>query len=513
MKKRLLFVITFIWMAWYNLAIAQCNVTNVVVSKVTITPYGSDSLLYTINLQFDAVINGGNKDIWLHVWREADYPFTDMNTYNCSGQQSTAPAPATFTDASKTLDVLDKAIITFGFNDNLISLNTASTTGIYTAYHYDPAVVPNYAGATIYKVANAIDPNTDHVYIQNLSFKVSNLLPGFLQVRAFNWSTQGDQKPQCWGCGNSFVVDDPKVSGSVNCTADRSFNINIQSKYDDASIPGIQTITGFYKLYIDVNRNGVINEGTDILAHTSTAFTTAFVPGTILPGYNSAYVMSVLPFNNYVFQTGDTNSNKPIIALVNVTTPGYLGAGTTGYLMNPCTVLPVSITDFQLYSKQGDVFLEWAVANEYDIEKYTVQRRVGNGQFESIGDVQAAEMANYKFTDDVSASAAVLYYRLKITERNGSADYSAVRVVRINTAATEILIYPNPAVASFSIAVPADAGSYDLSISDVSGRVIKTANAVRNQTLYFSRFVPGIYIIKVQFRETGVCITKRIVVQ
>lgn len=500
-------------MAWYNLAIAQCNVTNVVVSKVLISPYGPDSLLYTIDLQFDAVINGGNKDIWLHVWREVDYPFTEMNRYNCSGQQSTAPAPATFTDASKTLDVLDKAIITFGFNDNLISLNTPSTAGIYTNYHYDSTIMPNYAGATIYKIAHTTDPNIDHVYIQNLSFKVSNLLPGFLQVRAFNWSTQGDQKPQCWGCGNSFVVDDPKVSGTINCTADRSFNISIQSKYDDASMPGIQTITGFYKLYIDVDRSGVINEGIDILAHTSTAFTTGFVPGTILPGYNSAYVMSVISFNNYVFQTGDTNSNKPVIALVNVTTPGYLGAGTTGTLINPCTVLPLTITDFQLYNQQSNVFLQWAVANEYDIEKYTVQRRIGNGKFESIGDLQAAGMAHYKFTDYISGSADVMYYRLQITERNGSFTYSAVRAVRVNTAMADILVYPNPAIASFSITVPANAGSFDCSISDISGRIIKTMNAVRSQTLYFNQFVPGTYIVKVQFRETGMSITKRIIVQ
>ena len=513
MKKYLLFVLTFVWMAWLNLAIAQCNVSNVIVSKISTSAYGTDSILYTIDLQFDVSVNAGNKDIWLHIWREVDYPFTDMALYNCTGQQSTAPAPATFSNPPKTVDVLDKAIITFGFDHNSVNLNTPGATGIYNNYHYDPAVIPNYAGATIYKMADVVNPNIDHLYIQNISFKVSNQLPGFLQVRAFNWSTEGDQKPQCWGCGSSFVVDDPKVSGTINCTADRTFNMNIQSKYDDASLPGIQTITGFYKLYIDVNRNGVINEGIDILAHTSTAFTTGFVPGTILPGNNSAYVMSVLPFNNYTFQNGDTNSNKSIIALVNVTTPGYLGAGITGILTNPCTVLPVTITDFQIQNQAGVVLVKWAVATEYDIEKYTVQRRIGNGQFEAIGDVMAEELAHYQFSDNIAGSSGVMYYRLKVAERNGDVSYSSVRAVRINTATTDLFIYPNPAVSSFSIAVPTDAGSYDLIISDMSGRIIKSMYAVRNQTVSFNRFVSGIYFIKVQFRETGVSITKRIVVQ
>lgn len=513
MKKRLLLVITFILMAWYNLATAQCNVTNVIVSKVSTSAYGPDSLLYTIDLQFDALVNGGNKDIWLHVWREVDYPFTDMNLYNCNGQQSTAPAPATFTDLPKTLDVLDNAIITFGFDDNLINVSNPGTTGIFTSYHYDPAIVPNYVGATIYKVADATDPNVDHVYIQNLSFKVSNLLPGFLQVRAFNWSTEGDQKPQCWGCGTSFVVDDPKVSGSINCTATRTYNINIQSKYDDASVPDIQTITGFYRLFIDVNRNSVIDEELDILAHTSTAFTTGFVPGTVQPGYNSAFVGSVLAFNNYVFQTGDTNSNKPIIALVNVTTPGYLGAGKTGILINPCTVLPVTITSFQAFIQQSSVALKWAVADEYNVEKYIVQRRTDNGQFATIGSVPATELDNYAFNDNVYGLNGIMYYRLQVVDRNGNINYSDIRVVRINTKNTDIMIYPNPAVAAFSIAVPADAGSYDISISDISGRIIKTMNAVRSQSVYFNQFIPGTYIVKIQFREAGVSVTKRIVVQ
>ncbi len=337
-----------------------------------------------------------------------------------------------------------------------------------------------HAGATIYKVADATDPNVDHVYIQNLSFKVSNLLPGFLQVRAFNWSTEGDQKPQCWGCGTSFVVDDPKVSGSINCTATRTYNINIQSKYDDASVPDIQTITGFYRLFIDVNRNSVIDEELDILAHTSTAFTTGFVPGTVQPGYNSAYVGSVLAFNNYIFQTGDTNSNKPIIALVNVTTPGYLGAGKTGILINPCTVLPVTITSFQAFIQQGSVALKWAVADEYNVEKYIVQRRADNGQFATIGSVPATELDNYAFNDNVYGLNGIMYYRLQVVDRNGNINYSDIRVVRINTKNTDIMIYPNPAVAAFSIAVPADAGSYDISISDISGRIIKTMNAVRS---------------------------------
>ncbi|HLO39133.1 MAG TPA: hypothetical protein VK173_11605, partial [Lacibacter sp.] len=226
MKKYLLLLSVGIFLSAYNILLAQCNVTNVIVSNIRTSPSGTDSLLYTIDLQFNATVNGGNKDVWLHIWRESDYPASAMQRYNCTNQQSTAPAPSTFTDANNNLDVLDKAFLTFGFDDNAINTNVPGTTGIFTDYHYDAAITPNYLGATIYKIAHSTDPNVDHVYIQDLTFKVSNTTLDFLQVRAFSWSTVGDQRPQCWGCGETFTVGDPVVSGSVNCTATRTYNLN-----------------------------------------------------------------------------------------------------------------------------------------------------------------------------------------------------------------------------------------------------------------------------------------------
>ena len=90
MKRNLLLLLLLALMPWYNIISAQCNVTNVVVSNVRSNPYGADSMMYTIDLQFNATVNGGNKDIWLHIWRESDYPAAAMQRYNCFGQQSFA---------------------------------------------------------------------------------------------------------------------------------------------------------------------------------------------------------------------------------------------------------------------------------------------------------------------------------------------------------------------------------------------------------------------------------------
>lgn len=517
MKKYILLLSVVIFLSGYSSLFAQCNVTNVIVSNVRTSSYGPDSLLYTIDLQFNATVNGGNKDVWLHIWRESDYPASAMQRYNCTNQQSTAPAPSTFTEANNNLDVLDKAFLTFGFDDNAINTNVPGTTGIFTDYHYDAAITPNYLGTTIYKIAHSTDPNVDHVYIQDLSFKVSNTALDFLQVRAFNWSTVGDQRPQCWGCGETFVVGDPAVSGSVNCTVTRTYNLNIQSKFDDITVPGIETISGYYRLYIDVDRSGAINEGIDILAQTTTNFNTGFVPGTILPGFKSAYVGSVLPFNNYIFQNGDTNSNKPLIALVNITTPGYLGAGATGILNNPCTVLPVEMMSFNAQRLFNNIHLTWETAQEFNFGGFDVQRKVGNTAYTSIGFVRAkaneGNGAVYNFIDADLASGTNVLYRLRIVDKDGGYSYSDIRAIRNSAQKIDVSVYPNPCNGFFAIAVPADAGLYDVLLTDVAGRVLRSMSSLRSQSLQMNSLNQGIYIIKIWFRETGEAITERIVVK
>ena len=517
MKKYLPLVWFVIFFSNQNFLFAQCNVSNVIVSNVRTSPFGTDSLLYSIDLQFNATVNGGNKDVWLHIWRESDYPFSDMQRYNCTGHQSTAPVPSTFTDANNNIDVLDNSFLTFGFDDNAINTNVPGTNGIFTNYHYDPQITPNYYGATIYKIAHNTDPDVDHIYIQDLTFKVKKNVIDFLQVRAFSWSTEGDQRPQCWGCGETFVVGDPYISGSINCTATRTYNINIQSKFDDVMIPGIETISGYYRLYVDVDRNGFINEGVDILALTNTNFSTGFVAGTILPGFKSAYVGSVLPFNNYTFQNGDTNSTKPLIALVNITTPGYLGAGATGVMNNPCTVLPIELVSFKVQRSTNVISLLWQTAQEYNFMGFDVQRKIGSAAYTSIAFVAGKGTegtgAAYSFNDAAISSGVNIFYRLRLIDKDGTFSYSDIKVVRNNAENPEVFVYPNPSSGFFAIAVPADAGMYDIVLTDIMGRTIKSMRGLYSQTLQMANLNSGIYVMKLYFHETGESITKRVVIK
>jgi hypothetical protein len=525
MKKNLLLLLLLALMPWYNKLSAQCDVSNVVISDVRPVQNGT-GVDYTIDIAFTAEENNGAKYTWLHLWLEKDYQYNLWHNavdapYPCPRPNSSTKAAPTTTAAG--FDMLDNSFLTFGFELGAVG-TTAGTTGIMTSYIYDPTVVPNYANATIYK--QSLGGKLYRVTILNVTFYKANCTcSDYLQVRAFNWATNantaGGTPVQCYSCDNTpFVIGDPRVTGNINCVYPRTYNLFIDSRYMNAGTPGVDVISGSYTLYADVNRNGkidLVGEHPDFLVKGVTPFVTDPSPvGGVPVGFQSRFLQLNGTFD-YVFAYGDTNSSKSVIALVNIETPGYTGADVTGLLSNTCAVLPVSITRFSANAHSNAVKLTWETAQEFNFSGYEVERKAGNANFVSIGFVQAiamdGERASYQFTDANLPAGEVLLYRLRLLDKDGSFTYSDVKAIRNNAKKLLVAVYPNPTKGMFTIAVPADAGLYDVMISDYSGRVIKADRSLRNQSLQINKLLPGVYLLKIWFIETGETITERVIVQ
>jgi Secretion system C-terminal sorting domain len=479
----------------------------------------------TMDIQFTASTNGGNKQVFFHVWKENQYPSATMhpNPFNCTGNQSVAPAPAKINSGQNLIDILDNAFLNFGFNVNAIStFPTFSSVGITANYSaYDGTVVLNSAGAQISKEAAGTD--VDIIRIKNLTFTIPNYSIGdFLQVRAFNWATNGTGgKPQCWGCGQVFTIGDPVISGSISCaqpggSTQPTYNLFIDSKYDDLAIAGIQTISGKYVLYTDVSANGLSND--DILIKDTVYFTTstAGVPF----GFNSRYSIFNAPFD-YSFANGDPNSSKPVLAKVIVSTIGYLGAGAVGTLTNQCATLPVSLKNFNAAQRSGKGFLTWETDQENNNDGFEIERRsAGNSQYQKIGFVDSKAPGgtgaafSYSFDDNQSLAKGVTYYRLRQVDLDGRATYSEVKAVRTgNGGLLTISIYPNPSRGTTNITIPESAGKMDVSLDDFTGKSIQRWSGISVRNLQLNNMKPGIYMLRINFRESGETIVERIIVQ
>lgn len=175
--------------------------------------------------------------------------------------------------------------------------------------------------------------------------------------------------------------------------------------------------------------------------------------------------------------------------------------------LNP---LPVRLSNFTAKRSRENVQIDWTTAQEINSAKFEIERSFNGRSFETIGTVRAAGNSNrlmsYAFTDYNPLStqrAQVIYYRLKMVDRDNTFEYSNTVPVRFNERGTTLL-YPNPFkdVVSIETEVENNAKAsvevYDIAGSKVFEKAYELANG--NSVINvneLSGYTNGVYLIKV----------------
>lgn len=112
---------------------------------------------------------------------------------------------------------------------------------------------------------------------------------------------------------------------------------------------------------------------------------------------------------------------------------------------NAANPLPLHQLSFTGRYNKGVIDLQWEVTQEQHIAHYAVERSADAVQFQSIARVAGKGNGNhtYAFTDRLPLHG-INYYRLALTDANGSVSYSATITVH-NDQEAGLTIYPNPA--------------------------------------------------------------------
>lgn len=95
-------------------------------------------------------------------------------------------------------------------------------------------------------------------------------------------------------------------------------------------------------------------------------------------------------------------------------------------------VLPVNIISFNGKNEGSKNVLSWKATNAVNFEKFIVERSSDGNNFTAVGAVNWKDAADYSFTDNNITSSNILYYRLRLTDRNNSFKYSTVIALRNN---------------------------------------------------------------------------------
>ncbi|MCE6991434.1 choice-of-anchor Q domain-containing protein [Dyadobacter sp. CY323] len=180
---------------------------------------------------------------------------------------------------------------------------------------------------------------------------------------------------------------------------------------------------------------------------------------------------------------------------VSFSVEGFSGFFAGTVTQNP---LPVRLVSFE--GKQTDdqkIKLDWKVAEQEGIDVYEVEYSANGKTFTKIGQTYANSLAStdYHFTDTLTHSGDLAYYRLKINELDGKTAYSRIITVRLSDI-NQMVAYPVPAKNELWVDwKKSDAASAE--IIDSNGRILKTVRkSSASQKVDISALPTGIFFLK-----------------
>lgn len=237
--------------------------------------------------------------------------------------------------------------------------------------------------------------------------------------------------------------------------------------------------------------NGIINNGGfDVVSGTYKAFGN--------DGQHHNMALSDPPYTQY--------SQALVTALTNVS--DHIPVVVT---LSNSNVLPVKLLRFKARKTSGVVHLNWETVSELNSSTFSIERSTDHHKFTEIGTVKARGNTNnknaYSFTDlslpGSGSQPSTLYYRLKITDKNGSTTFS--EIVTINEAPeASLLLYPNPVSNEVSIRTGDGFDRSSLAITNQMGEevaCIVTKTEQGTVTIDTTHLKSGLYLVKIQSNE------------
>ncbi len=490
MKKILLSFVLIASFGWYARLNAQsCTVNQPTITLNTASTDGSGNCVLDFDITFDLPnSNGGNKIQNVHIWTEAAYATLPANLY---GSSNNTPPSVADLDAAPTLATLT-------IDRDITTTQCYNRNGSGGCLASQPTSLET--GKTVIK---SINGSTTTYTIKHVIVTVSGGCSNGVFLRADVWSSQSssNNSVSCLNRGYRFAVNDPQLSGFKDCATPRMIHFGVITV---GTVPADFT----YQIYKD-NGNGSFDPGdanvtltnpNDDIIHITTAGAGGQVSRVVGFTGNGA--------------TGESSDYWVVVTPVGAT------YSVAKLLSNSCFPLPVKLTYFNAKrSNASGVSLTWQTAQEINASGFEIQRQIGNGTWQVVGfvptqapDGNSSSLLNYSFNDNNNARA-ITQYRLRAIDFDANSKFSEIRAVRGEGQAGKIIVYPNPSFDGRTKIVFEDvSGTRDVSITDISGRMIKQWTGITNNNLEVDNLTPGFYSLRVVVRETGELSIEKIVV-
>ena len=172
--------------------------------------------------------------------------------------------------------------------------------------------------------------------------------------------------------------------------------------------------------------------------------------------------------------------------------------------------LPVAFGAFSANRSNSVVALKWTTATESNNLGFEIQRLIGNGSWQTISFVatqaaqgNSASDLTYTFTD-LNQTKGISQYRIKQIDIDKRSKYSEIRAVRGEGQKGKTIVYPNPTNdGKVNIIFEDVNGNRDVSVSDMTGRVVKQMKGITTNNIVVNNLTAGIYTVRIVNNETS----------
>jgi hypothetical protein len=180
----------------------------------------------------------------------------------------------------------------------------------------------------------------------------------------------------------------------------------------------------------------------------------------------------------------------------------------SGTNLNVESSLPVTLTTFKASEQEGEAYISWATTE--------VQRSLDGKSvsFTTVGKVSAKGVngkgSSYGFTDRDAPKGQLLYYRLKMIDRDGTSEFSPIESLALSGVSASV--YPNPA--RDFVTVNAAEPIRSLELINLAGQGMNKTRYTGDrkvETLQFVNTPSGVYQVKIE-GVSGVTSYKKVVV-
>ncbi|MBP6430779.1 MAG: T9SS type A sorting domain-containing protein [Ferruginibacter sp.] len=458
---------------------AQCSFISPTVQINNIQSSTGGNCEITMNLSFNIITNSGNKIVFIHLWRQPDYP--NLN-YGCNQCQPSA------TDLSATIA-------------NFVINNFGTSPVFETTYGPANSVVvktpTNNPGLSIAKYTSSV-AGADSIVVSNVKITIPGACTNSFSFQGDSWSSNANNNNPVVHCAmEGFVIGgtDPNVSLTRTCA---SYNLTVS------------TISTTRDIYYDI----FMDDGDGVYEGTAGA-----TPDILITTIGSGSAISVTPGTPYT--TGPILLNAPYNSSPYTLRKMYAAVSTIGQSfislsesnnMGSCGLAPITLSDFYAQRKNSSlVQLSWKTSTEINAKGFDIERKTDNG-FVKVGFVAATNIASgasYSYQDN-NTYKAVSQYRIKMVDKDNTYKLSETRSIKGNTTVNDFTVFPNPSSGSTKISISDLSEPTDVQLIDNSGKIIKTLVMTTTNSIELTNLQKGLYLIRLRNRVTGDIATKKL---